>query len=52
MTKIQNLKQIGNCLKQIWDLGFICALVLVICDFGHRKPMQSFIYELTLMKGF
>ncbi len=40
MTEIQNPKQKNSFLKVLvigyWNLGFICNLVLGICDFRHK----------------
>jgi hypothetical protein len=48
MTEIRNNKQknkkngFGPCLEfEIWNLRFICNLVLGICDLRHQTPRQS-----------
>jgi hypothetical protein len=40
MTEIQNPKQKNNRFE-IWNLRFICNLVLGICDLRHQTPRQS-----------
>jgi hypothetical protein len=48
MTEIRNNKQKNKkngfepCLEfEIWNLRFICNLVLGICDFRHKTPGRT-----------
>jgi hypothetical protein len=55
MTEIQNPKQKKQSLCSglefaIWNLRFICNLVLGICDLRHQTPRQS-RRTLTWPKG-
>ena len=50
MIEIRNNKQknkkndFSPCLEfEIWNLRFIWNLVLVICDFRHKTPRQSYL---------
>jgi len=57
MIEIRNNKQknkkngFGPCLEfEIWNLRFICNLVLGICDFRHKTPRQRHL-SLNWPKG-